>query len=150
MHGPTVQTRPGHFGPETLRLLQAARAVGVEEYQIALDRREQLLSAFSDLLLGVDGLLTPAVPFVAPRTTPPVDTPEGEAEAAYTRMVNVAGAPAAALPCGLSEGMPVSIQLVGNPGADWPLLGAAAELERLFRFEEFGRLSPGAAAGRVD
>ena len=150
VHGPTVETRPGHFGPETLRLLQAARAVGVEEYRMALDRREQLLSAFSDLLLGVDGLLTPAVPFVAPRTTPPVDTPEGEAEAAYTRMVNVAGAPAAALPCGLSEGMPVSIQLVGNPGADWPLLGAAAELERLFRFEEFGRLSPGAAAGRVD
>jgi 2-dehydropantoate 2-reductase len=149
VHGPTVEARPGHFGPETLRLLRSGRAVGLEEYRAALDRREGLLAAFSDLFSGVDGLLTPAVPFVAPRTTPPVDTPEGEAEAAYTRVVNVAGAPATTLPCGLSEGMPVSIQLVGNRGSDWPLLGAAAELERLLGFDELGRLSPVAAAGRA-
>ena len=148
-HGPTVETRPGHFGPETLRLLRAASAVGAQEYRMALDRRAQLLPGFSDLLSGVDAFCTPAVPFVAPRTTPPVDTPEGEAEAAFTRVVNVAGAPAATLPCGLSEGLPVSIQLIGNRGADWRLLGAAAEVERMLGFELAGRRSPVAAAGSV-
>ncbi len=147
VHGPTVEARPSHFGPETLRLLLAARAVGEDEYRAALANREQLLAGFSSLFLGVAGFLTPAVPFVAPRTTPPVDTPEGDLEAAYTRGVNVAGAPAVTLPCGLSEGLPVSIQLIGDRGSDWSLLGAAAELERILGFREIGRLSAVTGAG---
>ncbi len=149
VHGATVEANPGHFGPETLRLLLAARAVGEEEYRAALDSREQLLAGFSGLFEGVDGFLTPAVPFVAPRTTPPVDTPEGDAEAAYTRVVNVAGAPAVTLPCGLSEALPVSIQLVGDRGSDWSLLNAAAELERILGFPGIARLSVVVAAAGV-
>ncbi len=149
VHGLAVEAHPGHFGPETLRLLRSASAVKHEAYLTALDRRARLLTRFSELFSGVDGFLTPAVPFVAPRTTPPVDTAEGEAEAAYTRVVNVAGAPAVTLPCGLSEGLPVSIQVVGDRGADWRLLGAAAELERILGFQGAARLAPVAAAGSV-
>lgn len=45
---------------------------------------------------------------------------------------NFAGFPAAAVPAGMHpEGLPLSVQLVGAPGAEHAILGVAAELERL-------------------
>ena len=40
-----------------------------------------------------DVLLRPSTPYVAPATTPPIDTPEGAAEGVYTAVFNITGDP---------------------------------------------------------
>ncbi len=84
------------------------------------------------LLDGVDVLLGPAAPYVAPERTPPIDTPEGEVEGLFTGPFNVTGQPAVALPAGRTDdGLPFAVQLIGRTGADAALLTACARIERL-------------------
>lgn len=52
----------------------------------------------------------------------------------FTSPFNVGGNPAAALPAGLSGGLPVSVQLVGACGTDAALLDLAEELETALGF----------------
>jgi amidase len=53
---------------------------------------------------------------------------------------NLAGWPAMAVPAGVhSDGLPLSVQLVGRPGSESVLLGLAAQLERLLPWQ---RIAP--------
>ncbi|KRW95185.1 amidase [Paracoccus sp. MKU1] len=52
----------------------------------------------------------------------------------FTSPFNVAGTPAAALPCGLAEGRPVSAQLVAAFGQDAALLDLSQEIEEALNF----------------
>jgi 2-dehydropantoate 2-reductase len=130
VHGERGSSDPWHFGPETLRLLNAGSVVTRERYDAALARRAELLEAAGEWYRDVDVLLTPAAPYVAPATTPPIDTPEGQAEGMFSGPFNVTGDPAVVVPCGFTEeGMPVGLQLSAPRGADMALLGAALVVE---------------------
>jgi Asp-tRNA(Asn)/Glu-tRNA(Gln) amidotransferase A subunit family amidase len=130
LHGPRVEAEPGHYGPETLRLLKSGSAVREEDYRRALARREELLPAAAGVYRGIDVLLTPAAPFVAPSATPPVDTPEGSAEGMFTGVFNLTGDPALVLPVGWSrDGLPIGLQLSSPLGSDRELLSAALSVE---------------------
>ena len=136
VHGARVTADPGHYGPETLRLLRSGSGIGEAAYRKALARREELLPAASGIYAGIDVLLTPAAPFVAPFTTPPVDTPEGAAEGLFTAIYNLTGAPALALPCGWStDGLPIGLQLSSQVGTDMELLNAARYVESTLAVE---------------
>ncbi|MCU1491628.1 MAG: hypothetical protein JWM85_3033 [Acidimicrobiaceae bacterium] len=136
VHGSQAEQAPDHYGPETLRLLLAASKVTREAYDGAMQRREEAMPAALATYEGLDLLASPVAPYVAPATTPPIDTPEGEAEGMFTRVYNLTGAPAVVLPCGwTADGLPVGLQLSAAPGADMALLAAAAEVERLLAFE---------------
>ena len=51
---------------------------------------------------------------------------------AYVAIWNVAGNPAAAVPCGVGpDGLPLSVQLVGRPDAETTLISLSAQLERI-------------------
>jgi Asp-tRNA(Asn)/Glu-tRNA(Gln) amidotransferase A subunit family amidase len=120
-HRGRVTTAPDHYGPETLRLLLSASKVTREEYEKAMFRRQELLAPAARVYDGVDVLLTP---------TPPVDTPEGEAEGMFTGIFNMTGDPAIVLPCGFSrKGLPIGVQLSFARGRDHELLAAAAYVE---------------------
>jgi 2-dehydropantoate 2-reductase len=133
--GPLAEQEPERFGPETLRLLRSVSGVSGEEYREAMRTREALAGACARVYDSADVLLSPAAPFVAPATTPPVDTDEGAAEALFTRVHNVTGAPALVLPCGWADGLPVGLQLSAPPGADAALLAAATAVEAALGFE---------------
>ena len=136
VHGNQVRTNPDQYGPETLRLLQSAAEVSEAVYRGALARRLELLPAAQSLYATVDVILTPAAPFVAPVTTPPVDTPEGEAEGMFTGIFNITGDPAIVLPCAWSEsGLPIGVQLSSALGTDNFLLSAAQYIENALKFE---------------
>jgi 2-dehydropantoate 2-reductase len=129
-HGVRITTDAGHYGPETLRLLKSGAGVTQAAYDAALAERARLLPAAIDVYADVDVLVTPAAPFVAPVTTPPVDTPQGHAEGLFTAVHNLTGAPAIVLPCGWStDGLPIGVQLSSPPGTDMALLAAAGFAE---------------------
>ena len=135
VHRAQAGTHPERYGPETLRLLRTASNVTEDAYRAALRRRDELLPRAAEVYRGTDVLITPAAPFTAPATTPPVDTPEGELEGLFTAPFNLTGDPALVLPCGWDGALPVGIQLSAPRGADLPLLAAASLIEEALAFE---------------
>lgn len=135
VHGQKVTADPMHFGSDTLRLLQSAKSISLDAYEKASTRRMELLPEALKIYAGVDILLTPTAPYVAPTTTPPIDTPAGAVEGAYTSIFNITGDPAISIPCGLnSEGLPIGLQLASPKGTDMRLLSIAQAIEDLLGF----------------
>jgi Asp-tRNA(Asn)/Glu-tRNA(Gln) amidotransferase A subunit family amidase len=115
-----------------LRLFLAASKVTRAAYDDALATRARLLPAAEALYDDVDVLLTPSTPFVAPTTTPPIDTPDGAIEGYFTGPFNLTGDPAIVLPCGFNDhGLPIGLQLSSRRGTDMALLANARVIERL-------------------
>jgi len=111
-------------------LLPAAAAVKAQQVRTLMRRR--LAAAFEE----VDAIAWPTVPAPAPPLEAPlVELPSGTltADQANVRgagLANLTGIPAISLPVGLSDGLPVALQLQGAWGRDELLLDAAEALER--------------------
>ncbi|ANT63561.1 glutamyl-tRNA amidotransferase (plasmid) [Salipiger sp. CCB-MM3] len=114
----------------------AARGAGgsaVELYE-ALSRVFALREAVRGLW-GYDVILMPtaaAPPWPATEAFPPqiAGQPAGpRGHAVYTGWVNASGLPALAFPAGLSQGLPVGMQLIADQGGEGLLLALAASLE---------------------
>jgi len=91
---------------------------------------------------GVDLLLTPATPVIAPKIGTVEVTVDGQAEPAgnaitrYTSFFNMTGHPAITLPCGMhSEGLPIAAQLVGKHYGDEQLIATATLIESSYDFK---------------
>lgn len=92
---------------------------------------------FAQRLDGVDVLLAPSAPYPAPRATDDeVDVGGGQTvdvhlggTSRFTRPVNLAGCPAITIPAGMSEGLPIGIQLIGRVDDEATLISLAASLE---------------------
>jgi aspartyl-tRNA(Asn)/glutamyl-tRNA(Gln) amidotransferase subunit A len=113
--------------------LELCLGVTDPEYEAGLRGRERYREAFDDAMEGLDLLVAPTLPFVAP----PAGQDERELRQGLTQLtwpINVLGAPALALPCGPAEdGLPASVQLVGRRDADSLVLAAGALLESLLK-----------------
>jgi aspartyl-tRNA(Asn)/glutamyl-tRNA(Gln) amidotransferase subunit A len=111
-------------------LLPAAAAVKAAQVRTLMRRR--VAAAFEQ----VDLIAWPTVPAVAPPLQAPlVELPSGTltADQANVRgagLANLTGIPAISVPVGLSEGMPIGLQLQAAWGRDELLLDAAEALER--------------------
>ena len=130
-HGERVRKNPDHYGPETLRFLEESSKVSDAAYADSLVKRTELLPYTEAIYEGLDVVITPIAPYVAPVTMPTFDSPEGEIEPRFSGIYNVTGAPAIVLPCGFnSDGLPVGLQLSAPLGADMELLRAATQSNR--------------------
>jgi Asp-tRNA(Asn)/Glu-tRNA(Gln) amidotransferase A subunit family amidase len=113
------------------RMLLPAAAT-VKSAQVRSLMRRRLAAAFEE----VDLIAWPTVPAVAPPLQAPlVELPSGTltADAANVRgagLANLTGIPAVSVPVGLSEGLPIGLQLQAAWGRDELLLDAAEALER--------------------
>jgi aspartyl-tRNA(Asn)/glutamyl-tRNA(Gln) amidotransferase subunit A len=118
------------------------RAMTAEEYVAAQTRRAELTHAWVDWLgeNRIDAIVEPTVPIVPhPRGHGYDEAFTDVAEISLTHYWDWTGFPVVALPAGLGRrsGLPVSVSLVGAPGADWDLLEAGAALQ-----DELGTVSP--------
>ena len=121
------------YGEDVRIKIERCLAVTDAEVAAAGARRDDYGERIEELLRGLDLILTPTLPFVAPRIgaggTGDLDVREALISRTYP--FNLLGWPALALPCGRAEGgLPASIQLVGRPGADALVLAAGRLLER--------------------
>lgn len=102
----------------------------------ALRTTEQVAAKANRVFEDVDVLLTPAIAHRPPRVgrLDGVGTVRASLRAmpsiAYAALWNVAGNPAASVPCGLAaDGLPVAVQLVGRTDDEATLFSLSAQLE---------------------
>ena len=120
--------------------IKVARCLDVGEGEAAAAARARVdfAARVEELAAGVDLILTPTLPSVAP---PRVHEGPGDLEVrerliSLTYAFNALGWPALALPCGTAEArLPASVQLAGRAGDDALVLGAGRLLERELRQE---------------
>ena len=130
VHAELFRDRRAEYGENVATKIEWALTVEDAEVEAARGARERYRERIAALFDGIDVLVTPTVPMVAP--------PTGIGDLSLRgRMIeltlpwNVVGAPALALPCGAAEdGLPASVQLVGRPGDDALVLAAGRALER--------------------
>ncbi|MBZ5740130.1 amidase [Nocardioides mangrovi] len=129
-----------HFDRLERRTRQTYRLgswVKPEILEWALARTDRISERANRVFQDVDVLLTPAIA----HRPPPVGRLDGVGtlraslrampSIAYAAIWNVAGNPAASVPCGLADdGLPLAVQLVGRTDDETTLLSLSAQLER--------------------
>jgi aspartyl-tRNA(Asn)/glutamyl-tRNA(Gln) amidotransferase subunit A len=139
-----TRTRHDGFGPEVKRrIMLGTYALSSGYYDAFYGRaqrvRTKIAEDFRAAFAQVDLIVTPTAPTVAfklgEKTADPL--------AMYlndfcTVPMSLAGIPAISIPCGLSEGLPVGLQIAGPAFSENRLLDAAHALERALGFDGSG------------
>src|SRR5207248_2345144 len=118
VHLSRYRSNPGRYGPKAREVLDLGLVTPAYAYVEAQHVRQEAGERLADLLKDVDALLLPLVPEPAP---PRHTTGDSRFQIPWT----LCGFPAAALPSGLTCGLPLSVQLVASPDDDATLLAAA-------------------------
>ena len=133
-----TKSRSEAFGAEVKKRIMLGNFVlsaGYYEayYQKALQVKNRICQAFNNIFKQYDFLLAPVAPSVAPMWGEGLQHPwqmcMGDR---YNVMVNLAGLPALALPCGFTQsGLPIGCQLIGKPFDEQGILTAGAAFQRV-------------------
>jgi aspartyl-tRNA(Asn)/glutamyl-tRNA(Gln) amidotransferase subunit A len=131
-----LRTRGTGFGPEVKRRIMlgtyALSAGYYDAYYLKAQKVRTLIKADFDAVwaAGFDAICAPTSPTVAfpmgARTADPVAMYLSDA---CTLPINMAGLPGMALPAGLSEGLPVGLQIIGAPWSELSMLRLARAYE---------------------
>ena len=110
------------------------RAMTAEQYLAGQNGRAEDTASWCDWLAEhrIDAVVEPTIPIVAPVRGSGYDEPFGDLDdLSLTFYWDWTGFPVVALPSGVGQrsGLPVSVSLIGGPGADWDLLAWGAELQ---------------------
>jgi aspartyl-tRNA(Asn)/glutamyl-tRNA(Gln) amidotransferase subunit A len=133
------QTRAQGFGAEVKRRIVLGTYVLSAGYYDAYYKKAQQVRTlirrdFEGAFRGCDLIATPTTPEVAfrlgSRSSDPLRMYLGDI---YTVSANLAGLPGVSLPCGLSQGLPVGLQLLAPPLEEARLLRAADAFQRRTR-----------------
>jgi aspartyl-tRNA(Asn)/glutamyl-tRNA(Gln) amidotransferase subunit A len=121
------------YGENVRGKIERCLEVSDGEAAAAAREREEYRERMEEAVAGVDLLLTPTVPIVAP----PADADELALRLPATELTypfSALGWPALALPCGAAEdGLPASVQLAAPAGRDAAVLAAGRVLASLLR-----------------
>ncbi|MFI5845131.1 Asp-tRNA(Asn)/Glu-tRNA(Gln) amidotransferase subunit GatA [Catenuloplanes sp. NPDC051500] len=128
-------TREAGFGPEVKRrIILGTYALSSGYYDAYYGQAQKVRTLitrdFTSAFEQVDVLVSPTTPFVAFPFGSRMDDPYQMYLAdLYTIPTNLYGGPAISVPCGLSEGLPVGLQIMAPTMADDRMYRVAAALE---------------------
>jgi aspartyl-tRNA(Asn)/glutamyl-tRNA(Gln) amidotransferase subunit A len=136
-HAEWLRTRPEEYGPDVLVRIRQGLLVRATEYLLAQQMRTLVQQDFTAAFeRGVHAILAPTLPMVAPRIGATFDK-GGSFDLAPRSVItrttvpaNLAGLPAASVPCGFSDGLPVGLQVIG------PAFGEAMVLRVAHAYEQ--------------
>ena len=135
-----LRSRGQGFGPEVKRRIMlgtyALSAGYYDAYYLKAQQVRTLIKAeFDEVLEGVDALIAPTSPSVAfeigAKTQDPLLMYLNDA---CTLPVNIAGLPGVSVPCGLSDGLPVGLQVIGRAFDEATVLRIADAYEQAAGF----------------
>jgi aspartyl-tRNA(Asn)/glutamyl-tRNA(Gln) amidotransferase subunit A len=144
-----LRTRGERFGAEVKRRVMlgtyALSAGYYDAYYLKAQKVRTLIKGDFDAVFGAgfDALVAPTSPTVAfpfgARMSDPVAMYLSDA---CTLPVNMAGLPGVSIPAGLSDGLPVGLQLIGGPWTELELLRLARGYEAITASADWRRLEP--------
>ncbi|HEY2052656.1 MAG TPA: amidase [Solirubrobacterales bacterium] len=135
VHAPWFQRQRDRYAPEVRARIEAGYGLGAEVYLRAQQHRRLFTRAFAAAMDGVDAILAPASPVLAPPLDAEEVTVRGErlpvrgALLSCVAPLSQLDCPMVAVPAGVREGLPVGLQLIGRPGSEALLLRVAAAVE---------------------
>ncbi len=130
------RTRGEGFGPEVKRRMilgtYALSAGYYDAYYVKAQKVRTLIKAeFDRAFERCDVIVTPTSPTVAFKIGQKVDDPLAMyLNDVFTLPGNIAGLPGMSIPCGLSEGLPVGLQIMANSFQEATMFRVAAAYER--------------------
>ncbi|HEY2180553.1 MAG TPA: Asp-tRNA(Asn)/Glu-tRNA(Gln) amidotransferase subunit GatA [Solirubrobacteraceae bacterium] len=136
-----TRTRHDGFGTEVKRrIMLGTYALSSGYYDAYYGRaqrvRTKIADDFREVFASVDFIVTPSAPTVAFGLGEKTADPWAMYLNDYcTVPMSLAGIPAISIPCGLSDGLPVGLQLTGPAFSDNDLLDAAHALEHSLEFD---------------
>jgi aspartyl-tRNA(Asn)/glutamyl-tRNA(Gln) amidotransferase subunit A len=146
--GNYLATRGHGFGAEVKRRIMlgtyALSAGYYDAYYLKAQKVRTLIKKdFDDAFRTVDALVAPTSPTVAfplgARLTDPVSMYLSDA---CTLPVNIAGLPGLSVPCGLSDGLPVGLQLIGRAWDEAGLFRLGRAYEAITADSDWRKLEP--------
>jgi aspartyl-tRNA(Asn)/glutamyl-tRNA(Gln) amidotransferase subunit A len=152
-----LATRGRGFGAEVKRRIMlgtyALSAGYYDAFYLKAQKVRTLIKADFDAVwaAGFDAIVAPTTPDVAFRFGAKMADPVAMyLSDACTLPVNMAGLPGVSIPCGLSEGLPVGLQLIGEPWAEPALLALARGYEAITATAEWRAIEPTDLGASVD
>ncbi len=138
-HRHLLARKRDQYHPAVVEMLEAALDVAPEQVAEAVDVRTRVRleveEAFASSGCGL--LAGPTTPRTAMKLSSFDPTEELGTLIPYTCPFNLTGHPAVSVPCGFTgDGLPVGLQLVGQPFGEVGLLGAAAAYEQATSWSE--------------
>lgn len=137
IHAPALPEWQERMDPGLVACIRAGERHGVVDYQRIRERKYAYCTAIHRYMEDWDFLLTPTASVAAfpIERLQPEHWPEHEWDwvvwAEFSYPFNLAGNPAASVPCGFtSEGLPVGLQIIGRRFDDLGVLRAAAAFEQ--------------------
>jgi aspartyl-tRNA(Asn)/glutamyl-tRNA(Gln) amidotransferase subunit A len=150
-------TRGRLFGPEVKRRIMlgtyALSAGYYDAYYLKAQKVRTLIKRDFDVLWeqGFDALVAPTSPSVAFRFGAKMADPVAMyLSDACTLPVNMAGLPGISIPCGLSEGLPVGLQLIGAPWSEAELFALSRGFEAITSSADWRGQEPTQLAAAAD
>jgi len=135
-HDMASKTRADGFGDEVKRrvlLGTYALSAGYHDkyYLKALKVRTLVKQDFDKALANVDVLMAPTMPAPAFKIGEKIDDPLSLYLAdVNTVPINLAGVPSMSVPCGMTDGLPVGLQIIGNHFDENTIIRAAYSFEQ--------------------
>jgi aspartyl-tRNA(Asn)/glutamyl-tRNA(Gln) amidotransferase subunit A len=139
--GMYTATRHDGFGPEVKRrIMLGTYALSSGYYDAYYGRaqrvRTKIVEDFREVFEKVDFVVTPTAPSVAFALGSKTDDPLAMYLNDFcTVPMSLAGIPAISIPCGLSEKLPVGLQIAGPAFSENRILDAAFALEQTIGFD---------------
>ncbi|MBJ7472167.1 MAG: Asp-tRNA(Asn)/Glu-tRNA(Gln) amidotransferase subunit GatA [Solirubrobacteraceae bacterium] len=144
--GMYTRTRTEGFGPEVKRrIMLGTYALSAGFYDAYYGRAQQvrtkIVEDFATAFASVDVIATPTAPSVAFELGSKTNDPLAMYLNDFcTIPMSLAGIPAISIPSGLSDGLPVGLQLAGPAFSENLILGAAHALEQAIGFDTAGAI----------
>jgi aspartyl-tRNA(Asn)/glutamyl-tRNA(Gln) amidotransferase subunit A len=150
IHLEWLRTRLGDYGADVRGRLLAGLFVPATSYVTALRVRTVIADGFRSAVDGLDCIVAPTLPVLAPRFANGrvVFDADGAASEAlaenlfrqgllrYTAPWSLVGWPVVSVPCGFVDGLPVGLSLIGRRFGDVDVLNAAALFQSVTAWHE--------------
>lgn len=140
VHHQNLVEQPENFAADVRTLLQLGQLMPAVDYLQAQQYRYMVKEDFQKVFQKVDVLITPTTPFTAPFIGDEYGEVNGkkvdlnDEVVRFTGPGNITGLPSLSIPCGLKDGVPVGMQIMGNAFNESMVLRVGRAIEKNVNF----------------